>query len=123
MKTSSIFEKLEELGFSDFELEIFNLLEESFTDLTPEKSNDYLTIDEYFGLVRKIYPAKEQITSHKLTNYIRQSRERGEDLLFLDGLSSLAKCLKCYGGKDNLKAFEDWFLNKINKIEDLPHHH
>ena len=115
MKTSQIFQKILESDLSDHELEIIELLEESFADITPENSSDYITIESYFTEVKKLLSNMPSISSNDIKIYIKDylSRNSESDLLFLDGLNSLTECLMKYGGRDDLKSFEMWFNEKI----------
>lgn len=115
MKTSQIFQKILESDLSDYELEIIELLEESFADITPENSPDYITIEGYFTKIKNLLTNKPSISSDDIRIYIKDSLSRNSesDLLFLDGLNSLAECLIKYGGRDDLKSFEIWFNEKI----------
>ncbi len=119
MKTSEIFQRIFETDLTDDELEIIEMLEESFTDITPENIAGYIPIDEYFGLIREFFPNKQSISSQDIKIYIKQflSNDSESDLLFLDGLNSLAECLYKYGGNDDLKSFEIWFNKKIKEIQ------
>jgi hypothetical protein len=118
MKTSEIFQRIFETDLTDVELETIELLEESFTDITPENSTDYLPIDKYFALIGDLFPYKQSIKSQEIRMYIKQLllNDSKSDLLFLDGLNSLAECLDKYGGNDDLKSFEIWFNEKIKAI-------
>lgn len=119
MKASEVFQRIFETDLTDDELEIIELLEESFTDITPENSSDYIPIEKYFGLIKDSFPNKQSINSQNIKIYIKQflSNNSESDLLFLDGLNSLAECLNKYGGDDDLKSFEIWFNEKIKAIK------
>lgn len=118
MKTSQIFQKLFEYNLSESEFEIIELLEESFTDITPENSSDYITIEDYFIRVKNLLRDKPLINSNDIKIYIKEhlSNSSESDLLFLDGLNSLSECLIKYGGSDDLNSFEIWFNDKTKAL-------
>lgn len=115
MKTSQFFQKIFEAGLSDSELEIFELLEESFISITPENSSDYIMIGDYFESIKALLLHKPLITSNDIKIYIKDFllKNTNPDLLFLDGLNSLAECLLKYGGKDDLNSFEIWLNERM----------
>ena len=119
MNTSQIFQKLFESDLSGSELEIIGLLEESFTDITPENSADYITVEDYFISVKNLFKNKSSINSNDIRIYIKEliSKKSESDLLFLDGLNSLAECLMKYEGRDDLNSFEIWFNKKIKSLK------
>jgi hypothetical protein len=118
MKTSELFQRLVESNLTNIELETIELLEESFTDISLENQSDYISIEEYFKKIKKIFPDRKIISSNEIINHIKTAILNNDytDLLFLDGLNSLAECLIKYGGNDDLKSFENWVNVKVKEI-------
>jgi replication-associated recombination protein RarA len=121
MKTSEIFQRIVESNLSGIELETIELLEDSFADITKENQSDYMSIENYFNAVKQIFPNNKTISSNDLKNYVKEiiSNYDDTDLLFFDGLNSLSECLIKYGGNDDLKFFEDWFYDRVRKVNSV----